>query len=1213
MAEAQDGSGYNNANYTSAADGFAPRIQMFLFEGPAPARDGDLDADIVLHEYTHGLSDRLVGGGVGISALQSGGLAEGWSDFYPLALRSEPEQDPGENYPVAGYASYLHRGLRENYYFGLRRYPYSTNLSRNPLTFKDIDPTQASAHAGVPLNPLASPFNPARAGEVHNQGEVWCAMLWELRANLIARHGFAAGHELALQLVTDGLKLSPPNPTFLDARDALFAADQVDTGGANFQELWQAFAKRGLGFQASAPPASTTTGVVESFDLPDDLRLAPSQGLTARGPVGGPFVPGSVTFTLTNAGSHALVWSLIHTAAWLSASPSRGSIDPGGLPVAVTIAVNRRAGELPAGVGRDTILFTNHTSGMAQRRTLTLRVGQRDCYTELLAGSRLELAGRQFTFTPDGSASYYAVCPALATNFPTDPADGTSAAFLDDGYLPVTLTGDARVSIYGHRTNVIFIGSNGYVTMDAGDDEYAESIASHFRLRRVAALFDDLDPSVGGRISWQQLSNRVAVTFLDVPHYDSLRRTNRFQIELFFDGRLRLTYLNVPSYDGLMGLSDGQGVPAGFAESDFARYLPCVPALEVALPASLTEGVGRVADGGRLRLLAPATQDLVVSLASLDPTEVTVPATVTIAAGQTEAVFDVTVMDDADLDGTQVAMIVAKAAGFNPGVAGIDVADNESTALSLVLPPVLCEGDGPVPGRLILADPAAAPIAVSLKASDPRRVQAPAWALIQPGDTGVAFHVTVVENTQIEGPQTVSVTASVSHWTEAVARLTVLDNEALHLALSLPSRVEESDGMLSRAGAVRLTGTLSTNLVVTLANSDPTVIALPAQVTVAAGQFAAGFDLTVMDDLELNGSRSVTVTASAPGFSDGSAGTTVRDDESPPMPSEPEPAHLATGVATVLRLAWFDPEGGTITNGGFETNGFAGWVQTNSGIGAFGINDGTLDPFGIDGPLPPFSGRFSALSHQVGPGACTLYQDLALPRAGTPVLSWAQRLRNHGTAFTSNQSFRVEIRDTSNALEAVAFSTQPGDPRLTDWTQHSRELLEFRGRKMRLAFVERNEANGFNAHLDEVQMTGGAAGPPVTHEVYFGTNPIPGPAEYQGATTAAHWALPVLTPGTIYYWQVVARRTGTTPGPVWRFTMREAEPTTVSVSRSNTVVTLRWNTTPGAAYQVEFASDLAGSAWSPLGNVITATGSTLSQADIHGADQPRFYRVARWP
>ena len=154
QADAQDGGGFNNANFSTPPDGSPGRMQMYIFNGPTPDRDGDLDAEVVLHEYTHGLSNRRVGGGVGISALQSGGMGEGWSDFYALALLSEPGDDVNGNYASGGYATYQLGGLTQNYYFGIRRYPYSTDMSKNPLTFKDIDPAQASSHPGVPRSPI---------------------------------------------------------------------------------------------------------------------------------------------------------------------------------------------------------------------------------------------------------------------------------------------------------------------------------------------------------------------------------------------------------------------------------------------------------------------------------------------------------------------------------------------------------------------------------------------------------------------------------------------------------------------------------------------------------------------------------------------------------------------------------------------------------------------------------------------------------------------------------------------------------------------------------------------------------------------------------------------------------------------------------------------------------------------------------------------------
>lgn len=275
-ADGQDGGGVNNANFSTPPDGIPGRMQMYIFNGPSPDRDGDLDAEIMLHEYGHGVSNRLLGGGEGIYELQPAGMGEGWSDFYGLALLSEPGDDPRAAYAVGGYATYNFYGLQQNYYFGIRRYPYSTDMSKNPLTLKDIDPVQADAHAGVPINPV---FGGAPADEVHAMGEVWCIALWEARANLVEKYGPTLGNQTMLRLVTDGLKLSPPNATFLEARDGILQADEILSGGDNLAELWVAFAKRGMGFSASVPTADTTIGVQEAYDVPDYVNPGPPDGI----------------------------------------------------------------------------------------------------------------------------------------------------------------------------------------------------------------------------------------------------------------------------------------------------------------------------------------------------------------------------------------------------------------------------------------------------------------------------------------------------------------------------------------------------------------------------------------------------------------------------------------------------------------------------------------------------------------------------------------------------------------------------------------------------------------------------------------------------------------------------------------------------------------------------------------------------------------------
>jgi len=198
-----------------------------------------------------------------------------------------------------------------------------------------------------------------------------------------------------------------------------------------------------------------------------------------------------------------------------------------------------------------------------------------DYFTELFDTSTNDLAFRSFTFTPDGSTNFYSVCQQPATSFPTDPTGGTTVTLTDDSFVQVTLAVADKVALYNRRTNVFFIGSNGYLTLGASDTSYSPSLDTHFSLSRISGLFRDMNPSLGGTISWRRMTNRVAVTFSAVPEYGTASNTNSFQFELFFDGRIRLTYLALKTTDGLVGLSAGQATPPGMVESDFSAYDTC--------------------------------------------------------------------------------------------------------------------------------------------------------------------------------------------------------------------------------------------------------------------------------------------------------------------------------------------------------------------------------------------------------------------------------------------------------------------------------------------------------------------------------------------------------------------------------------------------------------------------------------------------------------
>jgi hypothetical protein len=220
-------------------------------------RDGDLDNVIIAHEYGHGISNRLTGGPSQAGCLQNEEqMGEGWSDYFGLVLTMKPGDTRNDYRGIGTYA--LGEGIAGR---GLRTKFYNTDFAVNDFTYNSIK-TQA-----VP----------------HGVGSVWATMLWDLTWDLIDRYGFdpdikngTGGNNIALQLVMDGLKLQPCSPGFVDGRDAILEADQLLYGGANRCLIWRAFAKRGLGENASQGSTSSRSDGVENFDIPAGCELGVS-------------------------------------------------------------------------------------------------------------------------------------------------------------------------------------------------------------------------------------------------------------------------------------------------------------------------------------------------------------------------------------------------------------------------------------------------------------------------------------------------------------------------------------------------------------------------------------------------------------------------------------------------------------------------------------------------------------------------------------------------------------------------------------------------------------------------------------------------------------------------------------------------------------------------------------------------------------------------
>lgn len=215
---------------------------------------GDLDNEVIAHEYGHGISNRLTAGPQSVGCLNNDEqMGEGWSDYWGIWFTMK-EGDVGTT--GRGIGTYdAGQGPNGG---GIRPAPYSTDPAINDFTYSDIP------SVSIP----------------HGVGFVWCSMLWDMTWALVDEYGFdpdfyqgTGGNNVAMQLVMDGMKLQPCAPGFVTGRDAILMADELANGGENACLIWEVFANRGLGFSADQGASGVVGDETEAFDLPAECNL----------------------------------------------------------------------------------------------------------------------------------------------------------------------------------------------------------------------------------------------------------------------------------------------------------------------------------------------------------------------------------------------------------------------------------------------------------------------------------------------------------------------------------------------------------------------------------------------------------------------------------------------------------------------------------------------------------------------------------------------------------------------------------------------------------------------------------------------------------------------------------------------------------------------------------------------------------------------------
>ncbi|MCW5521211.1 M36 family metallopeptidase, partial [Aureitalea sp. L0-47] len=534
-SEAQDGSGTCNANFGTPADGGNPRMQMYVCDnaGNSNSNDGDYDNLVIIHEYGHGISNRLTGGPGNASALNNAEqMGEGWSDFYGYMLTMDASNYTSDR-TVGTFL--FEQGAGGG---GIRNAPYSTSMTTNPWTYAGV------ANTGS----ISSP---------HGIGFIWASMLYEMVQGLITQHGFDpdlyngnGGNNIAITLVTEALKLQGSSPGFVDGRDAILLADQNIYGGANQCIIWDAFAKRGLGYSASQGSSNSRTDGVEAYDLP----------------------PGTAAFT--NSISELCITEGVQTGLG-GGTPTGGTYSGPGVTDdgnGTTYTFDPSA----AGVGTATVTYTVNDSCSGGLANLDETIQVTDGLPELVCQDvsvTLDGAGNGTVNWQDVVANKIpgGYTHALVGGNSLETMTGSDIGLGDDAITTAIPIG-FDFNFYGNTYSNVYICSNGFISfsanagMSAAQSRTPQTVPDPTLPNNLVALFwGDLDPSAGGTIKYQTFGSapnrKFVVEYLNVRFWNQTNTVSG-QVHLYESSNLVEVHLGNVAFgdqNKTMGIENSDG------------------------------------------------------------------------------------------------------------------------------------------------------------------------------------------------------------------------------------------------------------------------------------------------------------------------------------------------------------------------------------------------------------------------------------------------------------------------------------------------------------------------------------------------------------------------------------------------------------------------------------------------------------------------------
>lgn len=1047
-AEAQDGGGINNANFFTPPDGSPPRMQMYLGNLASPMRDGSLDNGVVIHEYGHGISNRLTGNGSGLGALQSGGMGEGWSDWFALMFT---QTTAAETTAARGIGTYLFGQAANGP--GIRSYQYDFDI-------------------GNLFNESFQAFGtgPGQSTQVHWAGTRWSSALWDLNHLLIQKYGYepnlynstsTAGNIEAMHLVMNGLKLQPVNPSFINARDAILAADTVLNASTNHCEIWTAFARRGLGAAASTASSSSSL-LTTDFTIPVG---ACGLAVTSTVPANGSTVGAAPAAYTVNVNTPVAVPSLQASDFLVNGSPATSvAYVAGSTTMTFTFAVNPVAGQglqtmsVPAGA------FNRASdNGPVAAFNGSFRF---DALPLAVVSTSPPTPGGLFSLpapltydvnfnepiapgsvgTSDLTVSQGSVTGAIALD--ADTARYTISGISSEGTINITVKAGELTDPFGNPNPAAFAGS---YEIDITSVPYPAPLDAKNPLGSLI-----YDPSVGGVVNFPGDVDEFTLN-IDPGQVVSVLVDPTGSPDPSLYGGVgngagaaagRLLAINQTSgagtivgdpvtpggltglvYDPSTGFFLGSTIQGGGSTSTLVRIHPDTGAL-VATIGAITDGLGGPAISIGDLAIQPGTNTLFGIRSNSD------------LAGLGGRLYTINKT-------TGVATLVGHTGSGAGG--GISFAPDGSlyqTAYNNGFDFLSLNRLNPVNAARISTVPLSTYFdGLAIRPSDG------AFFGAQGGTGETIYRI---------NPTTGAITAVGNTGAGSTSDLAFRPSTAL-----VPS-IEVRDPANVVIGTVAAAGPGLNALLQTAAVATGGVYKFRVS---GAGGAVGGYSmqLTLNAALEAEGNL--------PGVSNNTTATAQNIDASF-IALDTTLAHASRGA--VLGQV---TSGNLIVNGGFETGSFLGWTVSSIGVNGWQINNGTQDPVSPSGPLPPISGAYDAFTDPTGPGIRSLTQAFVVPAVvSSATLSWSDRIQNHaGTFVDPTQEFRVQILNSVGGVLATVFSTNPGDPG-TQLGPNNRSvnvtglLQAFAGQTLQVRFEEQDSLFYFNATVDNVSLVVGGAG-----------------------------------------------------------------------------------------------------------------------------------------